>query len=68
MYIPNLQEKHVYARVYLLCRGRKERVRDTTFHGSCEKRGVVMCDIVFIISPQWDVLNAVACTFSSAQC
>ena len=30
MYIPNLQEKHVYVRVYLLCRGRKERARDTT--------------------------------------
>ena len=38
------------------------------FHGSCEKRGVAMCDIVFIISPHWDVLNTVACTFSLAQC
>ena len=68
MYIPNLQEKHVYVRVYPLCRGRKERARETTFHGGCEKRGVAMCDIVFIISPHWDVLNAIACTFSSAQC
>ena len=33
------------------------------FHGGCEKRGVETCDIVFIISPFWDVLNTIACTF-----
>ena len=30
MCIPYLQEKHVYERVYLLCRRRKERARDVT--------------------------------------
>ena len=33
------------------------------FCGGCEKRGVVTFDIVFVISPHWDVLNAIACTF-----
>ena len=33
------------------------------FRGGCEKRGVVTCDIGFVISPHWDVLNAIASTF-----
>jgi len=33
------------------------------FCGGCEKRGEAMCDIVFVISLHWDVLNAVARTF-----
>ena len=33
------------------------------FHGGSEKRGVVTCDIAFITSPNWDVLNGVAHTF-----
>ena len=35
------------------------------FRGGCEKRGVAMCDIVFITSPHWDASNGVAHTFDS---
>ena len=33
------------------------------FCGGCEKRGVAICDIVIVISPHWDMLNAIAHTF-----